>query len=236
MSLRIFDDLNALSHAAAELVVLRGRDAIRDRGEFHFALAGGSTPKTLYSLLASEPYRDYLSWELVHVYWGDERWVGSSDPQSNELTGRQFLLDLVPIPALNVYPIFSDGMNAEENAQNYESVLKINAPNGMDLVLLGMGDDGHIASLFPNGPELLETEKWVMPTTSPKGVSQRISMTLPYLKMSKCVLFMVSGADKAPALQLALGSSDADWPPAGILGHAIPDVTHWYVDEAAFRS
>ena len=233
MSLRIFENLDDLSVAAAEFFVKRSREAIETEGRFSVALAGGNTPKKLYELLAKEPYVGYIEWSRVLVFFGDERFVPPSDKDSNEGMARAALLDHVPIPAENIFPMYGSG-TVEEQVETYEKLLyaKLGNHATLDLVLLGMGDDGHTASLFPGIPELLEDEKLVVATTSPKGVPQRISLTIPTLDAAHTLLFMVAGADKTAQLALALGNDLKKRPPSGVVAAGAQRAV-WYVDKAA---
>lgn len=232
MSVRKFHDLEALSRAAAEFFVRRAREAITDSGRFTVALAGGNTPKALYALLATEPYRNYVEWQKVIVFFGDERFVPASDPSSNEHTAREFLLSKVPIEPSQVHSMYME-TSPEEAAVAYEAQLRaVLGDRGLDLCLLGMGDDGHTASLFPGIPELEETKKWVVPTISPKGVPQRLSLTVPELAKSHTLLFLAAGSDKAEPLKAALTAAAGSMPPAGVVAKAAHRAV-WYVDDAA---
>lgn len=234
MSVSVFSDLDALSHAAADFFVERAAETIAKDGRFAVALAGGNTPKKLYELLASDAYRAKVDWENVWVFWGDERWVPPSDPASNEGMARAALLSRVPIPWAQIFPMYQPGLTPEQAAERYEKKLYevLGLKCNIDLVLVGMGDDGHTLSLFPGIPELHESRKWVVPTMSPKGVPQRISMTIPAMVHARTVLFLVAGADKADQLAKALGDDDSVRPPSGIV--AKQSVwTRWFVDEAA---
>lgn len=231
MTIRIFDDLGSLSTAAAEFFVLRAREAVEATGRFTVALAGGSTPKALYRLLAESPYRDFVAWDRTFVFFGDERWVAADDPESNEGMARASFLNSVPVPADQVFPMHSS-KSRDEACADYEAVLRKHAPNGLDLVLLGMGDDGHTASLFPGISELDEAQRWVVATTSPKGVPERISLTFPALEMSHSILFLIAGAAKHAELEKAVSHDSTQWPPSGRLIHGSKAV-HLYIDEAA---
>lgn len=234
MTVRIFEDLASLSSAAANVFVKEAREAVSRSGKFTFALAGGNTPKALYHLLAEEPHLSAVEWDKVHAFFGDERWVPASDPSSNEGMAREALLSHVPIPARQVYPMYQGG-SVEQACADYEEKLRLIMPSGLDLVLLGMGDDGHTASLFPGIPELRETTKWVVPTLSPKGVRQRVTLTFPALEMARSVLFLVSGADKHPELEKAVGGDPALWPPSGVLAHRSANAS-FFVDRSAAGS
>jgi 6-phosphogluconolactonase len=229
MTTHTFPDLGALSTSAAEYFVSQANEAIGRKGLFQVALAGGNTPRGLYELLAAAPYRDQIDWAKVWVFWSDERWVPPSDPNSNEGMARAALLDHVPVPAYQVFPMYREG-SVSDGAEAYEATIKGRLP--FDLTLLGMGDDGHTASLFPGIAELDEQHRLVVPTTSPKGVPQRISLTLPAFQRIGPLLFLVAGADKAEPLARAFGESDALRPPSGAVARAARRAL-WYIDAAA---
>jgi len=232
MQIRVFDDLDSLSHGAAEFFVLKAKESIRISSQFKVALSGGSTPKRLYELLSQEPYRDYIDWNAVFVFFGDERFVPETHPESNEYSARNSLLEKVPIPGDQIFGMYQPHSTPASAAIAYEQKLKLLAPGGMDLALLGIGDDGHTASLFPGISELDEKNNWVVPTLSPNGVSQRLTMTIPYLLKSACTLFLVSGSGK----KVALADSTSDDPlaqsPSGMVAHRATNC-YWYVDSAA---
>jgi 6-phosphogluconolactonase len=234
MSVTVFPDIEALSRAAAEFFVKQAQEAISRNGRFTVALAGGNTPKRLYELLASDPYRDYVEWEKVWAFFGDERWVPLTDPASNERTARESLLSKVAIPHGQVFPMFVQGLDADAGAKLYEQRLQelLGLKCCFDLALLGMGDDGHTASLFPGIPELGEQLRWVVPTISPKGVPQRISLTYPALLHVHTLLFLVAGEDKAEPMARALGDDDSVRPPSGVLAKQA-DRAVWYADTKA---
>lgn len=227
-----YPDLEALSEGAAKFTVNAAHEAISRAGRFEIALAGGSTPRRFYELLASPAYAGQIDWSRVWVLWSDERWVPPSEADSNEGMARSALLDRVPIPASQVFPMYRPG-SVEDGASAYEEVFR--AHSAVDLAVLGVGDDGHTASLFPGIPELEEEHRFVVPTLSPKGVSQRLTLTIPALQRAATLLFLVSGADKAEALSLALGDDNLRRPPSGVVAmHAKRAV--WYVDDAAAAS
>ncbi len=234
MKVRIFPDLESLSLAAANLFVEKAKSSIESTGQFAVALAGGNTPKELYRLLASSPYRGQVDWARVQFFFGDERWVPRSDPASNEGMARENLLNLIPAKPENIHPMYTGG-SVEDACASYEAKLKQIAPSGLDFTMLGMGDDGHTASLFPGISELQEEQLWVVPTQSPKGVPQRISLTFPALEKSQLILFLVAGADKHANLELALSRQPQSWPPSGVLAHRAKNV-HWFLDPLAAGS
>jgi len=201
---------NELAYAAARRFVDWAWQAIARDGHFHVALSGGSTPRELYRLLASQEFRGQIDWPRVQVFWGDERAVPPDDPESNYGMARRELLLRVPIPQGNVHRMEAEDANIGRSAHHYEALLRRNLEldqNGFPifhLVLLGMGVDGHTASLFP-GPRLLrETSRWV---STPKVAllgQRRMTLTVPVLEASQRILFLVSGSEKAEMLREVL--------------------------------
>lgn len=235
MKIQIYPDLDSLSEAAAGMFAQAASAAIQARGKFLVALAGGNTPRETYRILAQAPYLQSVDWDRVHFYFGDERWVAEGDPESNEGMARGALLSHVPVNPNHVYPMYQPGKSVKEACQIYENLLRETAPDGLDLVLLGMGDDGHTASLFPGIPELHEESKWVVPTQSPKGVPQRISLTVPALCAAKEIAFLVSGEAKAKEFQLATGNDPATYPPSGVVAHRSANAI-WLVDHTVTQN
>lgn len=233
-SIRVFDDHESMSTAAASAVAGLVEDS---PGPFAIALSGGSTPSRLYELLADDS--SGMDWEKVHLFLGDERFVPSDDPASNFGSVKRALLDRIDIPAGNIHGIPSDATTASEAAKIYEKELRVffsTREKGFDLVLLGLGDDGHTASIFPGDPVIDEKEKWVSAVTAPPDVKQpeRITLTLRLLNASKNIFFLVSGKSKADVLHdiLFLGRMAADDYPAALIS---PDGSLvWFVDRAAY--
>jgi 6-phosphogluconolactonase len=233
VELEVFDDLEALSRAAARMFVTTAESAIAASGRFTVALAGGGTPRRTYELLAEPRTREKVRWEVVHVFWGDERCVPPDDPRSNARMARQALLDRVPLPKENIHPILSMD-DPRESAADYEAVLRTSFREtlpGFDLIFLGMGEDGHTASLFPGSPALDEIRGWV--AAVPSKDPPRVTLTYPVLNNALIVAFLVSGENKAEALQRVLEGSPAQdslpaariWPLNGTI--------HFLVDRAA---
>jgi 6-phosphogluconolactonase len=242
---RLFSDLEALSRAAAEEVVAAARAAVAERGRFAIALAGGRTPKELYRLLAG-PYREQMPWAQTWVFWGDERYVPHDHPHSNCRMAREAMLDHVPVPPEQLFPMPTADAAPSEAARAYEAVLRQlwarwgqpvregadPFPALFDLVLLGMGADGHTASLFPGTSAVSERERWAMAVEAPAEPPQRLTLTLPLLAGARRLLFLVGGADKREKLSAVLRDPAGSGYPAGMVaaaGHA-----DWYVDEAAY--
>jgi 6-phosphogluconolactonase len=196
----------ALVERSLELVLSKLEEAIRARGQFTIALSGGSTPKPLYEAIAAQN----LPWEKIHVFWGDERYVPPDHPDSNELMARQAWLDRVNIPPQNIHVMPTlDGtpaISAAKHEKELQDFFNVNSGEfpALDVILLGMGDDAHTASLFPHTEALKVTDKLV--TVGNKGDSQRITFTYPFINAARCVMFVVAGANKRPALAQVFAS------------------------------
>ncbi|MFQ6104350.1 MAG: 6-phosphogluconolactonase [Candidatus Glassbacteria bacterium] len=201
-----------LSKAAAEEFVSLEQEAIKQKGSFAVALSGGNTPRGLYSLLASEadPYRTQIRWDRVHFFWGDERNVSPDHPDSNFRMVMDALLSKVPVPAENIHRIKAEDADIEKAAGDYERLLrkvfslKASKLPRFDLVLLGMGRDGHTASLFPLTDVLGERERLVAALYVEKLDSHRITLTIPVINNAACIVFLVSGGEKAETLKKVL--------------------------------
>lgn len=232
---RVVDGPTALARAAAEEWRARARSAVAGSGRFAVALAGGETPRALYALLAdpAAPYRDGLPWTRTHVFFGDERNVPPDHPGSSYGMARDALLARVPLPGVNVHRIVGEG-DAEDSARAYEGDLRafFGPRPRFDLVLLGVGADGHTASLFPGSPALEEASRLVAATVAPAG-GRRITLTLPALEAAAAVLFLVSGASKARALSRVLsGEPGGEALPAARV-RPLDGTVLWLVDRAA---
>jgi 6-phosphogluconolactonase len=210
--------------------------ALNHQGRTIIALSGGNTPKPLYELLAQEPIKSHLPWDRVQWILGDERFVPPTDPANNYGMARAAFLSHVPVPPENVHPVETDGVTLDEAAMRYEAMLKrLYGADRLDprrpllaLTLLGLGDDGHTASLIPGQPVLQEKTRWVAPV--PKGRDEeRITLTYPALDSSGVVAFLVSGQAKRDILDKIL-SGDTNFPAAHIrpVGEVI-----WFADRAA---
>ena len=215
------------------------KEAIARSGRMMVALAGGSTPKALYKLLTNEPYRSSVEWEKVHIFWGDERHVPPDHQDSNYRMARESLLSKVPVVSGQVYRIEGETANAGDAAQAYEEVLRKvfglsekEVPR-FDLILLGMGPDGHTASLFPGTDAVHESSRWVVAPWVEKIQTHRVTMTSVVLNHARHVLFLVSGEDKASALEAVLeGPSLPDEYPSQVIAPESGEVT-WLIDEGA---
>lgn len=237
---RTFPDVEAVSEAAAREFVDRAREAVAARGRFTAALSGGSTPRRLYQLLAGPPLGDQVDWGRVEVFWGDERCVPPDDKDSNYRMAREALLDRVPIPPDHVHRMEAERPDRDAAARDYEATLARAfgvAPGGeppaFDLVLLGLGPDGHTASLFPHTTALDETQRWVVANHVPKLGADRLTLTVRVLNRAREVLFLVAGADKAEPLAGVLeGPPDPRRLPAQLVRPANGRLV-WFVDRQA---
>ncbi len=231
-SLRVLPDAGALARAAAD-EVLRAAQAANDR--FTLALSGGSTPKLLYQRLAGADFAARLDWPRVHLFWGDERCVPPDDPASNYRLARETLLDHLSIPPANVYRISGEREPAQA-AADYDRRLRgfFGGLPRFDLILLGLGDDGHTASLFPHTPVLTERDRYAASSTAPVPPIHRVTLTLPVINAAARVLFLVSGEGKAAILRRVLEDEYPDTLPAQLIQPADGEVI-WLVDESAAR-
>ncbi len=229
VDLRVFEDLEALSAAAARALVEAANEAIRRRGSFTLALSGGETSKGLYRRLASHHRRD-VPWDAVHWFWSDERFVPEDHPDSNAGTSLAILSPL-SLPSENLHIPVTHGVDASEAARRLEEELSRLFP--LDMTLLGLGEDGHVASLFPGSPALEETTRLVVPVRdAPKPPPLRITMTLPAINASRSVHILVSGPAKREALSRALQETGPAIP-AGLIRPEGGPV--WWVDRAAWE-
>jgi 6-phosphogluconolactonase len=237
--LHIFEDKDLLASAAADFFSAAAAQAVNTKGKFLVALSGGSTPQALFTLLARAPYRSQITWSAVHVFWGDERLVPPDDPGSNYYHARRLLLEKVPIPSGQIHRIRGE-LTAIEAVGDYERQLAATAEEKapwpqLDLALMGLGADGHTASLFPNSSAVTETKKPVLSVTADYAgrPAQRITLTPPVFNDAHQVLFLIAGADKAAALEAVIdGPCDIqNWPAQSI--QPLSKNLAYFVDEAA---
>lgn len=238
-TLRTFHDLEGMSKAAAWELVHCADEAVTVRGRFTVSLSGGSTPKRLYQLLTSEPFRGQVDWGRVEVFWGDERCVPPDHPESNYRMAHEAMLKHLPIPPEHIHRMEAERSDLDAAARDYEAALARvfgtssgGEPPAFDLMLLGMGSNAHTASLFPHTQALEETSRWVVPNHVPELHTDRMTMTRPILNRSRVVLFLVAGADRAgPLAEVIVGPSDPKRLPAQFIQ---PDgQLLWYLDRAA---
>jgi 6-phosphogluconolactonase len=234
--LKVFDDPEEVARAAASRVVELARESIEARGLFTLALAGGSTPRRVYELLAGDEFGGSVDWDDVHVFFGDERAVPPDHADSNFRMANEALLARVPIPMRNIHRIEGVG-DAAANSSDYESEMRELFGDEewprLDLVLLGMGDDGHTASLFPGTAALDETRLWVAPNWVEKLGAWRVTLTAPAINAARHVLFFVNGAGKAERLREVLrGERDPSQLPSQLI-RPHDGTLEWFVDRAA---
>lgn len=219
--IEILPDRNTLIRRAAEVVVETAARAVDASGRFTLALAGGRAPAPLYRLLATAPYAGQVAWTRTHVCWGDERCVPPSDPASNYRMAHEALLRHVPVPVEHVHrmrgeldPLESVAVYERELRRVFPDAAAPKAPPRFDLVLLGLGPDGHTASLFPSGTAVQERDRWVMAEFVPSVSMWRLTLTPVVLNAARAVVFLVSGGEKADAVTRVLeGPRDpARWP------------------------
>lgn len=191
---------------AAELFVNVANEAINKKGNFTVALTGGSSPEGLYRLLSEDQYKKQIDWSKVLVFWGDERWVPLDNELSNAKMSYDTLLNNVPVLSDNIFPMYKDGIKPEDFASEYNALLKEKLGNDgvMDLILLGMGWDGHTASLFPGTEVLKEQEKWVSAYYLDAQQMYRITLTAPFLNKARKTVVITFGEAKADALKEVL--------------------------------
>lgn len=232
----VYGDTEALARGTAAWLL---RKATSAEGPFAIALAGGTTPRHMYELLASPEFAGDFPWARVHWFWGDERWVPHDHPRSNCAMVQAAMLQRAPVPGGNIHPMPYDAAGTPQTAaKSYERVLQTFAAQSarkgrplFDVVLLGLGEDGHIASLFPNSPALAERATWVCAAPGPGPDNEtRITLTYPAIENSQDVAFLVAGAGKHAALAAVWNGADL---PAAALKPI--GTVHWFLDTAAMN-
>lgn len=219
---RVAADLNELGERAAEATAATIRDVVESAGRCSLVLSGGTTPRGLYRELASR-FRDAVPWADVHVFWSDERCVPHGDVRSNYRMARETLLDHVPCPSGNVHVMPDCTADPARAAREYETMLKeyfADAAPAFDLTILGLGADGHTASLFPEAAALRERTRWVLPVVAEAEPPSRLTLTLPVLTASTRIWFVVSGSNKADAVHRVLTDVADTSPPASASARA----------------
>ncbi len=216
--------------AAVEAIVDEWHRCARQNHAFTLVLSGGATPRPVYEVLAKRLLKGGVQWQGTHVFFSDERMLPAGHPQRNETMARESLLDRIPLPEENVHPV-PVAATPEESATLYEQEIgaAFGSPPCFDLVLLGMGPDGHTASLFPDSPALMEGNRWAVAVPAPemKPRVPRVTLTLPVLNASSRVLFLVSQQGKESALERVLHSESCPGLPAACVS---APRTNWYID------
>ena len=229
-ALRTYDDLDALSRAAADELVAIARAAVEARGTCAIALSGGSTPKRLFQLLAARG-RDALPWDRIELWWSDERCVPPDQADSNYRMAREALIDPLRLDPARVHRMHGEDADRERAARDYERLLvaALGTPPVVDYMMLGMGPDGHTASLFPHSPGLDERQRWVIANRIASD-TVRLTMTVPTILAARAIRVLTAGAEKAGALHAVLeGPYDAHQYPSQL----IAERATWFVDRAA---
>jgi len=224
----------ALAESAASWLARESEESRAEHGYFAIALTGGSTPKGLYRRLTEPPYREAVAWATWMVFFGDERAVPPDDPQSNYRMAHEALLSHVPIPPERVNRMEAERPDLEEAAREYAALLAdtlTRAPGGaprLHCVLLGLGENGHVASLFPGTPALEAQRRWAVPGRADYAPFERLTVTFPVINAAQSVVLLVSGAAKGPALR---GVVEGTVPAARV--HPADGVLIWFLDQAA---
>ncbi|RXM43149.1 6-phosphogluconolactonase [Flavobacterium sp. YO12] len=201
--IQIYNNTEEINIAAADLFIAAAQKAITEKDKFTVVLTGGSSPAGVYKLLASDDYKNKIDWSKVFVFWGDERWVPLNDDLSNAKMSYAALLSHVPIPAENIFEMYKDNVTPEDYAVAYEQSIRtvLGDEGKFDLILLGMGDDGHTASLFPGQAVLQEQNKWVDAYYLEPQKMFRITLTAPIINKAEKIIVIAFGEKKAPALK-----------------------------------
>ena len=238
MRISVFDDLQSLSRGAAELFQSLSCTVIATKGRFAVALSGGTTPRLLYTLLGSAPYQNTIDWPRIHLFWADERCVPSDHPESNYKLVRDTLLKNLSLPGKNVHNIQGE-VDPTEAACAYEQDIKefygaVTFPS-FDLIILGVGVDGHTASLFPGSSSVTEADRIAIPIYRKDPQINRVTLTMPVINHASNILFLVAGKSKASVLQNILCQGNSKGYPAGLVSTK-SGIVEWFLDnEAAGR-
>jgi 6-phosphogluconolactonase len=235
----VYPDAAEVARGATRLFIDYAWQAIAKDGKFLVALSGGSTPQAMFKLLASDEFRKQVDWAKVHIFWGDERAVAPDSPESNYGVARREMLIRVPIPEANVHRMEAEKANIGRAAHEYEGVLRKyldlddrGFPR-FHLIYLGLGTEGHTASLFPSSRVLKETTRWVSTPTVSKLNARRMTLTLPVLDAAKRVVFLVAGAEKADILHTVLQTKQDPPLPAQLVQPRDRGLKIFLIDKAA---
>ncbi|OLD38634.1 MAG: 6-phosphogluconolactonase [Nitrospirae bacterium 13_1_40CM_2_62_10] len=235
---RIAEDAQELGQEAADLFVWLGQQAVAASGRFRVVLSGGTTPKLLYAMLVSPAFSGQLEWPRVEFYFGDERCVPPDHPESNFRMADETLLRPLKIAPERIFRMRGEADDPDEAAREYETVLRtqfgVPAPGwpSFDLILLGLGEDGHTASLFPGAPALEERARLVVASRAPGGVKNRLTLTVPAMNQARVVLFLVSGIIKAAAVHAVIEDRETGRVPAKLI-RPVSGRVIWILDRAA---
>lgn len=233
----IFKSQQDIIATAAKMFAEAAQKAIQERGKFVVSLTGGTSPEALYNLLAAPPYRDSIDWSKLYIFWGDERWVPLTDDKSNGKMTDRTLLNKVPVPADHIHYMYADDQQPQDFAAAYEQSIRqvLGEDLSFDLILLGMGPEGHTASLFPHEPVLHEKDKLVEAYYLQSQSMFRITLTPPIINRAKQIIVMLFGEEKAAALyQVLEGEYNPDLYPAQLIKPLNGTLT-WLTDEAVAK-
>lgn len=231
----VFENYDALVNATAELFVKLGEEAIKERGGYVVSLSGGSTPKGFYARLADKEVASRLDWSKIFVFFGDERTVAYTSPESNQRMITESLLSKVPLSRENVFALSDPDMDPKATAIDYERTMheffRVDADElpQFDFMLLGLGEDGHTASLFPGSPALAETQRWFVDNKVEKLNTTRLTTTYPVINNSRNIIFLASGKAKAAVLKDVLTGPEGKYPSQNV--KAKKGKLYWYLDK-----
>lgn len=233
--IKVFENVDELSRNAADLIVDIANRSIEKKDSFTLVLSGGSSPKIIYMLLSQPPFSERITWNKTYLFWGDERFVPENDPQNNYNMTREILLKKIPIPGDHIFPIPTSG-DPKDCASEYEKTIYnfFNTANpSFDLILLGLGDNGHTASLFPY-TDVLNEEKRLVKEVYVKALDMyRITMTAPIINKAESILFIIFGREKAEAVQNIIeGKYDPQSLPAQLI-KPVDGTIRWFLDKEA---
>lgn len=234
--LHLFANPAETSRAAAEFFAQTALEAVHSRGRFTVAMTGGSSPKQLYELLSQPPLLEKIPWNRTFVFWGDERWVPAGDPRNNAKMTSEALLNRVPVPKEQIYPMsYSDVLPPATVAEQYEDLLRNHfgaEPPQFDLILLGLGENGHTASLFPHTPVLDEQTRWVREVYLDDQQMYRLTLTAPLINQARQIAFLLFGESKAQVLHDVMhGKYQPQELPTQLIKPTSGEL-HWFLDQA----
>ncbi|KAA0230265.1 6-phosphogluconolactonase [candidate division KSB1 bacterium] len=237
--IHILEDVATVAQRAAAEFAALSAEAIRQRGRFSVALAGGSTPKQMYRLLAIAPLSEKINWQHIHLFWGDERCVPPEHGDSNYRMVHEALIQKIALPAANIHRMPAEYRDLNAAAGSYANELRIffksdsAAMPRFDLILLGMGADGHTASLFPETAALAERQRWVVANEVPQLQTHRLTLTFPVINAAAQVWFLATGAEKAEMVALAVQQKRSSRKIPAQLVQPDPGALTWFLDAAA---
>ena len=235
MQLHIHKDVDALSEELAQWIVGLIDQTLQTKDNFTIALAGGNTPRSLYEKLATSPYAEKIPWQKVHFFWGDERAVPFTDERNNAKMAYDTFLNKVNVPADQIHVMRTD-IPLQNSVEAYENILREyfeNKETSFDLVLLGMGADGHALSLFPGSPILNDQHDWVVGVYAEDQKMYRITLMPAIVNRASVIAFMVAGSDKSKTLHEVLKGKYLPEKYPSQLIHPLNKQLHWFIDEAA---